>query len=139
VEVWPVLLGVALVAGVAVFALLPLVHGSALGEAVAPRAEDPGARRLQLYRTVLDLEFDYQTGKLSLADYQALSAELLAQAGEQLRASRDREDDLDAQIEREIAAARKAFAASRAAAGLAGDQRASAGSPGASGDEAMRR
>jgi hypothetical protein len=110
-DIWPILVGVALVAGSAVLALLPLVRGSRAADDVAPRADNPDADRLQLYRAVIDLEFDYQTGKLSLSDYQLLSAELLARAGDQLRASRSQHADVDAEIEREIAAARKAFAA----------------------------
>jgi hypothetical protein len=53
-------------------------------------------------------------GKLSSADFDELSAKLLAEAGEALREERGTLGELDAQIEREIAAARAAFAAARA-------------------------
>jgi hypothetical protein len=110
----PILLGVLLVVGVAAFALLPLMRPRQSNDLVVPVAEEPALDRMRLYQAVIDLELDYQTGKLSQGDFERLSAELLAQAGDQLRTSDREHDDIDAQIEREIAAARRAFASARA-------------------------
>jgi hypothetical protein len=62
---------------------------------------------------VLELEFDYQVGKLSAADFERLSRALLAAANESLRDERGSFGAIDAEIEREVAAARGAFAAAR--------------------------
>ena len=110
----PVVLGVVFVAAAAVFALVPLLRSRGSTELLLPPTEEPAAERLRLYRAVLDLEFDYQTGKLDRADYESLTGELLAQAGDHLRSTRRDLDDVDVQVEREIAAARRAFASARA-------------------------
>jgi hypothetical protein len=108
----PTVIGIALVAAAAVLALLPLVRGGG----PAPSTSEAGpADRMELYRQVLELEFDYQLGKLSSDDYHTLAAELLGQAGASLRDERSSLAELDAEIEREIAAARAAFAAARSA------------------------
>ena len=106
----PTLLGVLLVACAAVIALLPLVRGDA--QAAAASRGVP-VDRIDLYRQVLELEFDHQVGKLSTEDYRQLSAELLGQAGVSLREERAGLAELDEEIEREISAARAAFAAAR--------------------------
>ena len=69
----------------------------------------------------LELEFDQQTGKLSAEDFESLSRELLSRAGQLLHTQQAEgeavaarpETDIDAEVEREIAAARKAFARAR--------------------------
>ena len=118
---FPVFLGVLLVAIAAAAALLPLLRG-APPQAAAVAVVDPAeAERFEIYRQVLELEFDQQTGKLSSEDFEALTRELLGRAGQILH-SRQAEGettaaapatDIDAEIEREIAAARKAFARAR--------------------------
>jgi cytochrome c-type biogenesis protein CcmI len=117
----PVALGVLLVALAALAALLPLLRG-APAEAAAATTSRAEAERFELYRQVLELEFDQQTGKLSTEDFEALSRELLGRAGQLLHARQAPDEpvtgaapapDIDAEIEREIAAARKAFARAR--------------------------
>jgi hypothetical protein len=110
-DILPTILGIALVAAATVFALVPFVRGAR--PSVAP-SEDTAIERSSLYRQVLELEFDYQVGKLSAEDYQQLSADLLARASKVLREERDSLGELDDELEREIAAARAAFAAARA-------------------------
>ena len=61
----------------------------------------------------MELEFDVQVGKLAAEDYEQLSRALLAEAGQALKQERGSTAELDAEIEREIAAARAAFAAAR--------------------------
>ena len=73
----------------------------------------PEAERVRLYRQVLELEFDQQTGKLSTADYAVLSRGLLTRAGSLLRANDEIPADIDEEVEHEIAAARRARAMNR--------------------------
>ena len=116
----PTILGVLLVAIVASFALLPLLRGAPAPAAVAV-ADPAEAERFRLYRQVLELEFDQQMGKLSREDFESITRELLGRAGELLRSERAEqavvattpEADIEAEVEREIAAAREAFAQAR--------------------------
>ena len=110
-DIPPTIVGIALVAAAAAFALLPLARPAA-PEAVGSSEPAP-ADRLGLYRQVLELEFDVQLGKLAAEDYDHLSRELLAEASQALQAERGSIGELDQEIEREIAAARAAFAAAR--------------------------
>jgi len=112
-EVLPAIVGIALVAGAAAFVLLPFARGAHLENTMVSVGQT--ADRHALYRQVLELEFDRDMGKLSQDDYLQLSADLLAQAGEALREERGTLGAVDEEIEREIAAARAAFAAARRA------------------------
>lgn len=105
----PVLLGLVLVAGAAGFALWPLWHRPGASALVIPAGPTPG-ERFELYRQVLELEFDEQTGKLAAEDGALLRAELLARASVSLRAERADLTRLDEALEQEIAAARRALA-----------------------------
>jgi cytochrome c-type biogenesis protein CcmI len=110
-DLLPAILGIALVAAAAAFVLLPFARGTHLETALP--SDNPTADRSRLYQQVLELEFDRDMGKLSASDYDQLSAELLRQAGASLRDERGTLGAVDAEIEREIAAARAAFAAVR--------------------------
>ena len=121
---FPVILGVLLVALAAAAALLPLLRGAPSQPVTAPATDPADAERFELYRQVLELEFDQQTGKLSSEDFESLTRELLGRAGQLLHARQaevgDAEvvaataaSDVEAEVEREIAAARKAFARAR--------------------------
>jgi len=109
-DVLPIVVGIALVALAAAFALLPFARGTSV-EPTVP--DEPAVNRFDLYQQVVELEFDYQVGKLAEPDYKELSAELLAQAGQALREERGSVAEVDAEIENEIAASRAAFAAAR--------------------------
>jgi hypothetical protein len=120
----PTILGVVLVAIVAGLALLPLLRGVPPPPATTTIADPAEVERFGLYRQVLELEFDQQTGKLAQEDFEAQTRELLDRAGEILRAEQADEAvltdasasaarDVEAEVEREIAAARKAFAQAR--------------------------
>jgi hypothetical protein len=109
-DVLPTVLGIILVAAAAAFALLPFARGV---PSELTRSESESADRFNLYRQVLDLEFDLQMGKLTAEDYTKLSGELLARAGQALRDEKGSVGEIDDEIEREIAAARAAFAAAR--------------------------
>jgi hypothetical protein len=108
-DVVPTIVGIVFVIAAAAFALLPF---ATRGDP-EPVFSTPSSDRFQIYRQVLELEFDHDLGKLSDDDFHTLSAELLGQAGASLRQERGTASELDAEIELEIAAARAAFAAAR--------------------------
>ena len=110
----PAILGILLVAAAAAFALLPFARGPRLEPSIVSDSSDPAVDRFGIYRQVLEMEFDHELGKLSTEDFEQLSAQLLAQAGAALRDERGHLGAIDDEIEREIAAARAAFAAARA-------------------------
>ena len=112
-DMLPAIVGIALVAAAAAFVLLPFARGVRAEVAPSVVADAGGPDRFALYHQVLELEFDRELGKLSAEDYEHLSAELLAEAGQALREERGNIGEIDAEIEREIAAARAAFAAAR--------------------------
>jgi cytochrome c-type biogenesis protein CcmI len=129
-DLLPSILGIALVAVAAAFVLVPFARGTRAE--VSPAVVETGTRdRFALYQQVLELDFDRQLGKLSDEDYDKLSAELLAEAGEALREERGAIGEIDEEIEHEIAAARAAFAAARegAAGKPARRRRRAAGTP----------
>jgi hypothetical protein len=111
----PTVLGIVLVAAAAAFALVPFARASRGSASLLPDEAAPGIDRFFLYRQILELEFDYHMGKLSRDDYEHLSGDLLASAGAALREERGTLGELDEEIEREIAAARAAFAAAKSA------------------------
>ncbi len=115
-DVLPTIIGIVLVAGAAAFALLPFAQGSAsLADLAGPEVTQ--VDRFELYREIMELEFDLDMGKITPEDFQLLSTELLAEAGAALQAEKGSLGEIDAEIEREIAAARAAFAAARQSAG----------------------
>jgi hypothetical protein len=109
-DVLPTVLGIVLVAAAAAFALVPFARG--VPSDVSP-SESDSADRFNLYRQVIELEFDLHMGKLTAEDYTRLSGELLAEAGQALRDEKGSIGEIDAEIESEIAEARAAFAAAR--------------------------
>jgi hypothetical protein len=111
-DILPTVLGIVLVAAAAAFALLPFARGPRVADSGVAELS-PANERFAIYRQVIELEFDYELGKLSAADYEAQSAELLNSAGAALRAERGVVGQVDAEIEREILAARAALSAAR--------------------------
>lgn len=72
---------VALVLGVLAYVALPLVRGAAGFEDEAVAALSPLERqKLEAYAAIKEAEFDRQTGKLSEADFAALTAKYRQQA-----------------------------------------------------------
>ncbi len=112
-DVLPAIVGILLVAAAAAFALLPFARARRSEDLMATSSDAALNDRFGLYQQVLELEFDHQLGKLSTRDFEQLSRQLLAQAGQSLQEERGSIGAIDAEIEREIAAARAAFAAAR--------------------------
>lgn len=80
--------------------------------AVADPLAELSERRDAIYRAIKELEFDYQVGKVSEADYQAFSAQLKAEAAAVLREmdaleAAAADPALDAAIEAQVAALRR--------------------------------
>lgn len=102
---WLVLMALAVLAALA----YPLLAGGARDRRVVAGPSELDAllrRKAMLYQNMKDLEFEYQMGKLSEADYERLREEDRAEAARilaEIDALEDR-DDPDAIIEREIAA-----------------------------------
>jgi len=85
-------LGLVLVAGVlgAGFLLQPLRRSETRAGAGEAAAEPAASReRVEVIESLRDLDHDYETGKLSREDYDAMRAELRAQAVELLRRERE--------------------------------------------------
>jgi hypothetical protein len=112
-DILALVVGMLLVAGVAGFSLLPLVIHTGSSSALPPQAEDSHTERQRIYKQVLEMEFDAQTGKLSSADFESLSRGLLARAASLLTAEGRSATDADDALEREIAAARRSRSGNR--------------------------
>lgn len=112
-DVLPTVLGIALVAAAAAFALIPFARPSSADDDALAMAGPTADNRQAVYRQLLELEFDRDLGKLSDEDFAIVSSELLSQAGASLRRERGTLVEVDAEIEREIRAARAAFSAAR--------------------------
>ena len=98
-------LGALVVLAVLGFVLLPLIRRTTR-PTITAAPESTAVERAEIYRELVELELDQRIGKISEADYRAVSESLLERA-----ASLISEDDLPAfdaerQLEREIAAAR---------------------------------
>ena len=85
----------------------------------APERADPLAemadRETQAKRALREVDFDHRLGNLEDADYETLRDRYEQRALEALRARYEREQELDARIERELAALRSAQTGSRSA------------------------
>ncbi|MBI4492128.1 MAG: hypothetical protein HY690_04985 [Chloroflexi bacterium] len=104
---FPAVLGLLLAALAIAFVLYPLARPGRPQPGEEPR-DELALRRAAIYREVLDLEFDRKLGKLSEADYRTSSAALLQRAAALLEQAAVAEQELDARLEQEIAAARVA-------------------------------
>ena len=102
-----------LVTGTLAFVVYPLIRPPAASQAeVVEQATPPHdltSRRHAIYRDIVDLQFDRRMGKLTQADYQQLSEESLRRAADLLAQGDAADEDLDAQVEREIEATRAAL------------------------------
>ena len=111
-EIAPAAIGLLVVLAAVAYTLLPLLSRNVRAPSLEP-ADDRARQRFLLYRQVLEAEFDLQTGKLTPQDYQALSGDLLRQAAAFMTplegAATTTPDDLELEVEREIAAARQAL------------------------------
>ncbi len=103
---------------IALYVLYPVIRASALGRryfreaAESDRLADILAQRDAIYQAIRDLDFDRETGKLTPEDHRAMRAQLVAQ-GVAVLQELDRlmehvgADDLEGEIEREVARLRQ--------------------------------
>lgn len=109
------ILGLTLVAAAVLFVLLPIVRPANRPTAFDSRRAEFEARRQELYRQILEIEFDQQVGKVDAADARTLCDRLLAQAAGLLaeqsteKGAPEPEVEIEAEIEREVAALRRAL------------------------------
>jgi hypothetical protein len=75
-----VLLTLVLLAAVIAVVSAPLLRTRKPAGPDAPRRDELRAAREAKYREIRDAELDYETGKLSRADYEAINAALRAEA-----------------------------------------------------------
>jgi hypothetical protein len=99
---------------IALYVLYPVIRASALGRryfreaAESDRLADLLAQRDAIYQAIRDLDFDRETGKLTPEDHRAMRTQLVAQ-GVAVLQELDRlmehvgAEDLEAEIEREVA------------------------------------
>jgi uncharacterized protein YlaI len=96
----------------AAFVSAPLLASDATGLSTLPVDITPQGdlkrRRLVLYENLQDLDFEFQSGKISQNDYEALRQSYLAEAAELMMTAKELQKlgEEDAVIEREVAARR---------------------------------
>jgi hypothetical protein len=83
-DIFALLLGIALAAGVYIFISRPLRQARRSGDAES-RLETLLARRESLYTQIRELDFDHATGKITDADHAPLRARLVDEAADVLR------------------------------------------------------
>jgi hypothetical protein len=113
-ELW---LGALVVVVALAFVAYPLVRPRTGPDPGGPEPEHLGgiaAERYEVYREMLDLDFDHRVGKLNDDDYRQLSEACLARAADLLATEDARESEAAERAEREIAAMREALRSSRA-------------------------
>ena len=103
------MLGLLLASLALVFVLYPVLKPTPDSEVTQDDAE-LAERRRALYRQILEVEFDQRLGKLDEADARELSESLLSQAAALLAGESSVWRDIEAQVEREILAVRRALA-----------------------------
>jgi cytochrome c-type biogenesis protein CcmI len=97
-----------IVVAVLAFVVLPLLRGRR-ADPEAPVALDPAQERAAIYRELLELELDQKVGKIAEADYQEINDALLARAAALISQEDAASISADAEVEREIAEARRAL------------------------------
>ena len=85
-NVWVVVAGTLITALAVWYVVTPLLE-SRDGEPSSGRAPAPEERYWETLRAILDLEADYETGKLERSDYEAAVRELKLEAAKILRSA----------------------------------------------------
>ena len=104
------MLGLLLASLALVFVLYPVLKPTPDPEVTQDDAE-LAERRRALYRQILEVEFDQRLGKLDEADARELSERLLGQAAELMASESSAQHEIEARVESEIQAVRRALAA----------------------------
>ena len=95
-------LGLLLLVAALVYVLYPILRPVGAGASDDAEARELRERRRQLYRQILDVEFDQRVGKLQELDARELSERLLSQASNLVARESCLQLALDDEIEREI-------------------------------------
>lgn len=104
-------IAILLVIGLAAFTMTPLLARETISEGALPVDVTPLAdlkrRRLAVYESLKDLEFEHRAGNISQEDYQSLRENHMAEASQLLLASQEKEaNDRGSLIEKQVAARR---------------------------------
>jgi cytochrome c-type biogenesis protein CcmI len=104
-------LGLLLALVALLFVLLPVLRPGPSAREAGGDGREREAQRRELYRQILEIEFDQRTGKIDPDDARQLSERLLARAAWLLSADGRPSTDGEAaaEIEREVAALRRAL------------------------------
>lgn len=84
-ELFAILMGIVLLAGLAFYVSRPLLQAKRLAKAGSADAFSLEAQRESLYTQIKELDMDHATGKVNDEDYAPLRAELIAQAADVLK------------------------------------------------------
>jgi hypothetical protein len=106
-----VLLGIAVALLALLYVIYPIIRPESPASGEESASNELAARRHALYEQILELEFDQRVGKLDAADARELSEALLRQAAGLMNPNEQADAALEAQVEREIRAVRRALAA----------------------------
>jgi hypothetical protein len=111
-----VALGLLIAIAALTFVLLPILRPTPADREAGRERRERELQRSELYRQILEIEFDQRTGKIDPADARQLSKGLLARAALLVAAdgSHLASGEAEAEIEREVAALRRALEGSPA-------------------------
>ena len=112
-----IMIGLVLLGAASAFVFKPLRAKPRFGSKKVAAAITPKQARTAALTALRDLDFDFQTGKVSEEDYPALREQLVAEAAKYVAAETDRDDRLEAMIH-----ARKAAAAGQKPCPRCGEQ-----------------
>lgn len=96
-DIISILIGAILLGAAAVFVNRPFQQ-EAKSQGPNEGTAEPRTRRESVLSALLDLDFDYKTGKVSEEDYAPLRTQLLAEAADLTRLEQEKEDELEALI-----------------------------------------
>lgn len=102
------------------FVAYPLVRGNRPERTASDQALTLAEQRAEIYRELLELEFDRRVGKLNEADFRQLSDACVARASELVDAEEVLTESIERRIEREVALARRSHQPSTAGPPTAG-------------------
>lgn len=101
------LAGALAVLAVLAFVAYPLVRGNRPERSASDQAPTLADQRAEIYRELMELEFDRRIGKLNEADFRQLSDACVARASELVDAEEALTESIERRIEREVALAHR--------------------------------
>lgn len=93
-----IFIGLAMLAAAFPFVMKPLTKKSGKKQNRTVEKEDPHTRKIATYAAIRDLDFDFQTGKVTDEDYQLVRAQLVNEAAQLVDSAPDKGDEVEAMI-----------------------------------------